>query len=55
MRDHSGADDRRAARVLGIGSAGGNLVALTALLLIALIACPVVIGGMTWMMMREGH
>lgn len=39
--------------VLGIGSSGGNLAALTALPLLAVLACPLVMGGMMWMMMRK--
>ena len=40
---------------LGLQSRGGIFVAGGGLFLIMMLACPLMMGGMMWMMMRTGH
>jgi predicted phage tail protein len=40
---------------LGVGSAPGTLVAGSGFALVGMLLCPLVMGGMMWMMMRKGH
>lgn len=39
----------------GASSRGGLILGAGGLGLLAIIACPLVMGGMMWMMMRKGH
>lgn len=40
---------------LGIGSTRGTLVAGAGFALAGMLLCPLVMGGMMWLMMRKGH
>ena len=40
--------------ILGVGSAGGTALAVAGVPLLAVLVCPLVMGGMMWMMMRKG-
>lgn len=37
----------------GVGSTGGNLLGVGGLALLAILACPLLMGGMMWFMMRH--
>lgn len=39
----------------GVGTSGGNLAASGGLVLLAVLACPLIMGAMMFMMMGEGH
>ncbi len=40
---------------LKLGPSGNFAVGLSGLALLSIVACPLMMGGMMWMMMRKGH